>query len=70
MPERRLTVSRLVEPAGDRYYPGTPDRVVPYLRMRGRWLERLGFEVGSAVRVTASPGRLVVELRGEAEVAP
>jgi len=66
MAERRLTVSTLREPRSTtmRYYqsypPEKPDRVVPFLRMRGRWLEELGFEAGVRVRVETSPGRLVL----------
>jgi hypothetical protein len=59
--ERRLTVSTLREPRTPRYYQQPqPDRVVPFLRMRGRWLAELGFECGSKVRVETSPGRLVL----------
>jgi Toxin SymE, type I toxin-antitoxin system len=59
--ERRLTVSRLWQARGwRRGWAPRPDRVVPYLRMRGRWLEELGFEAGMGVAVEASPGRLVL----------
>lgn len=61
MTHRHLTISTLRQPrpsqyAGDR----RADRLVPFLRLRGRWLEELGFEAGSKVAVTASPGRLVI----------
>lgn len=61
MAERRLTVSTLREPRapGSLYHP-RPDRVVPFLRMRGRWLAELGFEPGEKVRVQTAPGRLVI----------
>ena len=59
--ERRLTVSTLREPRPPRsLYNPRPDRVVPFLRMRGRWLEELGFEPGVKVRVEVSPERLVI----------
>jgi len=60
--ERRLTVSTLREerPAKRYLQAPKPDRVVPFLRMRGRWLEELGFEAGMKVRVETSPGRLVL----------
>ena len=36
---------------------------IPFLRLRGRWLERAGFTVGAHVQVVVvSPGRLVVEV--------
>jgi len=60
MAERRLTVSTLREPRPTTRYlqPGKPERVVPFLRLRGAWLSELGFEAG--VRVETSPGRLVL----------
>ena len=65
MPEarraRRLTVSRLEYPRPPRYAGGASGlRTVPYLRVRGLWLERLGFHPGSRVRVEAERGRLVL----------
>lgn len=33
----------------------------PYLRLRGHWLDRAGFHVGTSVRIEVSEGRLVVE---------
>jgi len=60
--ERRLTVSTLREPR-PRYGwnpDQRPDRVVPFLRLRGRWLEKLGFEAGVKVAVSTEPGRLVI----------
>lgn len=35
---------------------------VPYVRMQGKWLARAGFAIGSAVRVSVTPGRLVLEV--------
>ena len=61
MKERRLTVSTLREPRPSRYaWNHKPDRVVPFLRLRGQWLEELGFEPGEKVRVETAPGRLVI----------
>ena len=62
MQERRLTVSklrrstRIDHPWEPRY------RVweVPFLRMRGNWLEAAGFEIGKRVQVEVSSGRLVL----------
>jgi len=68
--ERRLTVSTLREERPSRYLQAPkPDRVVPFLRMRGRWLEELGFEAGVKVRVETSPGRLVLTPAVAAEAA-
>lgn len=65
MPEprraRRLTVSKLEYSQPPCYAGGPPgSRTVPYLRVRGLWLERLGFRPGSRVRVEAERGRLVL----------
>ena len=40
-------------------------RSVPYLRMRGEWLQQLGFARGQKVRIVAEPGRLVLTLDAE-----
>lgn len=61
MAERRLTISQLREARRPRSYNEVrPDRVVPFLRLKGQWLEELGFEAGGQVRVATAPGRLVV----------
>jgi hypothetical protein len=33
----------------------------PYLRLRGHWLDRAGFHVGTSVRIEVSERRLIVE---------
>jgi hypothetical protein len=50
---RRLSVVRRPD--------GTSDHV-PLLRINGRWLEQAGFSVGSPVRVSVLPNRLVIDL--------
>ena len=56
---RRLTVSSLSDPrerppeAAGRWH-ATP--VKPYIRMRGQWLRRLGFEVGTRIEVEVGAG--------------
>jgi len=60
---KRLTMSYLLEDRGDGRASHSwrrAGRVVPYLRMRGRWLDRLGFGIGTKLRVEAEPGRLVL----------
>jgi hypothetical protein len=34
----------------------------PFVRLSGRWLERMGFGIGTAVRVHVAPKRLVLEV--------
>ncbi|WP_386341760.1 SymE family type I addiction module toxin [Xanthomonas citri pv. citri] len=43
--------------------PGRPDsQRIPSVRLRGLWLEQLGFAVGSKLRITARNGELVVTM--------
>lgn len=37
-------------------------RTVPFVRLSGTWLRRLGFPVGASVEVEAEPGRLVLRV--------
>jgi toxic protein SymE len=39
----------------------TPGVDVPYLRLRGRWLEDAGFVIGRHVRIEVDEGRLMIE---------
>jgi len=49
--------------------PGTDsqprEQVVPYLRMSGKWLQRLGFKHGDRVIVTGERRRLVITIARE-----
>ena len=38
-----------------------PPHHAPFLRLKGRWLDRAGFAIGCKVRVEVSEGRLVIE---------
>ena len=70
MSERRLTVSALEVDYRPRSYNRSwymPPKV-PYIRMRGKWLRRLGFRIGSRIRVQAEPGRLVLTAAPVGEV--
>jgi type I toxin-antitoxin system toxin SymE len=65
MSPRRLTVSSS-HPESRAHHPrqssSTP---MPFLRLRGRWLDQAGFPIGANVRVEVSAGRLVVEVIAE-----
>ncbi|MCT8358666.1 type I toxin-antitoxin system SymE family toxin [Xanthomonas citri pv. anacardii] len=41
------------------YYPASDHRI-PTLRLRGRWLEQLGFTIGSKLHIRMRDGELVV----------
>lgn len=45
------------------YYPAT-DQLVPSLRLRGHWLEQMGFEIGRTLRIEVRDGELVVRVAG------
>ena len=52
MKERKLTVNYLYNNGNKKPYP--------FIRLQGRWLERLGFSVGDKVTVTAGEGVIVI----------
>jgi toxic protein SymE len=39
----------------------SPGVEVPFLPLRGRWLQEAGFEIGRSVKVEVSEGRLTIE---------
>lgn len=57
--ERRITVGTSHYPAlRGRDYAG--DRDVPYIRLRGHWLQRAGFPPNGRIRVSVHDGCLVM----------
>ncbi len=57
-PVRRLTVRGGLYDYQHRKHPTPPE--VPFLELRGYWLQQAGFDVGSRVRVVARDGYLLV----------
>jgi len=49
---------------GAQLYPIREERgsveVIPYVRLRGRWLDKLGFDVGSRLKIEAEHGRITL----------
>ncbi|WP_311238049.1 MULTISPECIES: SymE family type I addiction module toxin [unclassified Xanthomonas] len=43
------------------YYPDSHQRI-PTLRLRGRWLEQLGFTIGSKLHIRLGNGELVISV--------
>lgn len=64
MNARRLTVSSS-HPESRAHHRHLPSAPMPFLRLRGRWLDQAGFAIGAPVRVEVSAGRLVVEVIDE-----
>ncbi|WP_425527137.1 SymE family type I addiction module toxin [Xanthomonas perforans] len=50
------------------YYPDSHQRI-PTLRLRGRWLEQLGFTIGSRLHISMRNGELVVSVADDGEKA-
>ncbi|KGU51553.1 hypothetical protein NY99_20365 [Xanthomonas phaseoli pv. phaseoli] len=50
------------------YYPDSHQRI-PTLRLSGRWLEQLGFTIGSRLRIRMRDGELVVTVADDGEKA-
>ncbi|MBB3777507.1 toxic protein SymE [Xanthomonas campestris] len=50
------------------YYPDSHQRI-PTLRLRGRWLEQLGFTIGSKLNIRMRNGELVVTVADDGEKA-
>ena len=53
--DRLLTVARLCESERTR-------RSVPMIRLRGQWLQQLGFTAGKRIAIAAENNRLVITL--------
>ena len=61
MKRRRLTVSRS-SPESHARWPRPTLAPIPFLRLRGRWLDQAGFTVGSEVRVAVARGLIALEV--------
>lgn len=55
--DRLVTIARLFESERSR-------RVVPMIRLRGRWLQQLGFTAGKRIAVAVEKNRLVITIEG------
>jgi hypothetical protein len=62
MSPRRLTVSSSHPESRAQHPRQSSSEPMPFLRLRGRWLDQAGFTIGAPVRVEVSAGRLVVEV--------
>ncbi|CBA16767.1 SymE family type I addiction module toxin [Xanthomonas albilineans] len=62
-PPRRMRLTQQCT-VGYGYYPDN-HQPVPALRLRGRWLEQLGFAIGSKLRITVRDRELVIAVTDE-----
>ncbi len=60
MRTRKLTVSYI-------YSDPEEGRPYPFIRLQGRWLEKLGFAIGSRIEVSGDDGVVVILLKSKAE---
>ena len=44
---------------------GTDYKRIPQIRLQGKWLQELGFDIGEALNVECEGGRLIITLRDE-----
>ncbi len=66
-PARSYRVGALTYP--DREECG-PTEIVPYLKLRGRWLDKLGFDVGARLKVEATHGSITLTVVERPVVVP
>lgn len=65
MKRRRLTVSSTPPEHRPSRFPRAPLPPIPFLRLRGRWLDEAGFAVGKPVRVVVARGLIALEVIDE-----
>lgn len=63
LPRRNASGQRMLTVA--QVFDGEAGSHRPMIRMRGRWLEQLGFDSGERIAVTVEPKRLVLTLVDE-----
>lgn len=67
MKRRRLTVSSTSSESRQTRFPRPQLAPIPFLRLRGRWLDQAGFAIGKPVHVRVCAGLLVLEVIDEKE---
>jgi len=55
---RRCKVHSRYQPVSDHWHGG---RHVPWLRIGGLWLEKIGFKVGDPIEITVKGGQLIIK---------
>lgn len=62
---RNLKVCYRSENRQGQGYHGSYYVAVPSINLKGKWLERLGFEINTPIAVECSDGRLIITRRDE-----
>ena len=57
MTTKRMTIGHLYY---ESRYQTTEQRAVPFIRIRGRWLKRLGYRIGERIVVEAHGNQLII----------
>lgn len=66
--ERRIKVCRAhYEHQPKRNTHPLPSRAVPWLQMKGLWLEQAGFDIDTPVRIRVMPGCLVLTTEADGQ---
>jgi hypothetical protein len=47
-----------------------PPKRKPYIRLRGRWLDSLGFDIGARLSVETAPGSIILTVVERPVVVP
>lgn len=55
---RRCKIHGRYQPVSDHWHGG---RAVPWLRIGGLWLEKIGFKVGDPIEITVKDGQLIIK---------
>lgn len=57
---RNLKVCYRSEPRNQGWYAHTTYIDVPFINLRGKWLQELGFEIDTPIKVECEEGKLVI----------
>lgn len=58
--ERKMKVYEAITVSRGKWWNSTKYTTVPQIRLQGLWLEQLGFEPGTTIKVECEQGKIVV----------
>lgn len=59
--ERKMKVYKATTVSRGKWWTSSKYTTVPQIRLQGLWLEQLGFELGTELKVECQEGRLIIE---------